>query len=1438
MERPEPAELDSVLPTELEAAPTDPQPTPPSVFPAEPLYPQQRLFPQLYPPWRGNEVPADRALPNDPTAHTEDISGPQITQLLPTAMLAPYPLEPEPEAPFLSARSKYFSSAQQHPLSFPATGVGFDELSLQLHPVAPGSYLPFRRDSADSSYGSMRPGFFLQMTPTDPAAWSVTSGHGALHPATSETATSESPQRMSSSGFQPVFSSPSAPRRREMLMQSPPITGPSYHHTFGQQAQLPVVGGVAMSGTPHDHSADDFRGLSSPTSRFVNPTSIQPHEEPEELFSELSSLVNLLSPPRGPPRSFFSSTPDPEIEAELDVLMSSSPIPGCLDLPPAEASVLDFLDERSMEQYHCDSPTRHATAPQHSTWQADAAEMQVDDSAYDGRLSFRRLIELVHEYLSDTTNECTVIITQSAAAQKSYGDEKRFFTTPVCRLLGGGWGVREIGSVPKTRQEGSSQTQLQVSLSTAERVTSSTAPGSSDSHSDNSSLPESVASPAIGTLDDHGGLQGSVNLVSERVDLLSSTTSVRDLPGACRPRRVALAVFSKLHIPDDEKRKTLPLFYKITAPIGEMLFKSKPFTKISKPSRKKLIMKSELLIRSGSTLTLFNRTKAQTGNTRYLGVCEQQGIVVPCTPDPDGLSAWDNWFVFCANDPAFDPHVARARSSMAAAESVPLVPVKDGQRQSKLVWMRPEASRVLQARHDNVGGSHYVTPPTTPGRKYAQARSKAAKGDTKGVENEAVRTQDDDEPMLIHYGDKVVLQHCATGLVVKPLIMRKIENRTHAVLQEEVQAEGRGDPVLPLHKLAFQLAEHPGNYVALRLQSALSLRPGFRRSSRLTSKPVKREMLPHAPVSSESEYEASSATKNGKRGRPTRKASALKKGKLPVTDNVGEICIWTLVATDHVETTFCLPLLTQSDREALSLPSSTISVPHPLLPNIRAVPTIFAMTRETANKHIFSGENFTAGLWLFLGQRPAYLTECLCQTALLVDIGTDETARRAAKGVPKVVPILLARDDGVVFRTGWYWSWESWCEKGEEKSEEEKEVDEDRAAGEALLALAGVATTTTQVADVDTVARDFAVIPCAGMVICPDPFRALQVDSNGVLGNSAERINEISKPLAMAGVSILYLSTYQTDYVFVKERRMPLVISTLQASDFAFLDVESFDFDHTPPPTPSLPYTPRTAAQSSHMYSAASTARPHFSDSTSSSPKHHTGAGTQQPDDTHLRNGRFLARKLVPQYTVRLVGLNREYVDQWILTVMRVILFEDTMRRRGAGRGVGGARMGSATHLPSSSSPPQSNSQPPQGRFFNYTADEEGISLVADAEVLAQFPEHCLNSSLSRRPLKCIQVDLADYGLDRYGIVCSMADPLAAAEIDLLYLSTYTTANVLVDEEDLPKAMGILDEVVANEKRKEEEEKAAELEVKHAEAGPLSSSDIAGVEDVMVDGEP
>ena len=103
----------------------------------------------------------------------------------------------------------------------------------------------------------------------------------------------------------------------------------------------------------------------------------------------------------------------------------------------------------------------------------------------------------------------------------------------------------------------------------------------------------------------------------------------------------------------------------------------------------------------------------------------------------------------------------------------------------------------------------------------------------------------------------------------------------------------------------------------------------------------------------------------------------------------------------------------------------------------------------------------------------------------------------------------------------------------------------------------------------ETVARDFPKPnACPGLVVCDDPFRALQIDSeyNGigwhcelflmgavlwnaikdmdltqtlnpsflfVAEDSGKRINQLSAPLARAGISIFYLSTYQTDFVFV-----------------------------------------------------------------------------------------------------------------------------------------------------------------------------------------------------------------------------------------------------------------------------------------------------------------
>ncbi|KAJ1557521.1 hypothetical protein HK405_015814 [Cladochytrium tenue] len=90
------------------------------------------------------------------------------------------------------------------------------------------------------------------------------------------------------------------------------------------------------------------------------------------------------------------------------------------------------------------------------------------------------------------------------------------------------------------------------------------------------------------------------------------------------------------------------------------------------------------------------------------------------------------------------------------------------------------------------------------------------------------------------------------------------------------------------------------------------------------------------------------------------------------------------------------------------------------------------------------------------------------------------------------------------------------------------------------------------------------------------------------------------------------------------------------------------------------------------------------------------------------------------------------------------------------------------------------------GRLVSFARSEEGASLVAGEELLARLPPRAtLTAGAADARLRCIQVDLRRHGLDRYGIVWSMAMPLVTRGINLLYLSTASAAHVLVDENDL-----------------------------------------------------
>ncbi|XP_071615742.1 recombining binding protein suppressor of hairless-like protein isoform X2 [Heliangelus exortis] len=181
------------------------------------------------------------------------------------------------------------------------------------------------------------------------------------------------------------------------------------------------------------------------------------------------------------------------------------------------------------------------------------------------------LRDSVRRYLQLPADQ-TVLILHAKVAQKSYGNEKRFFCPPPCVYLSGpGWKLKQEQIKSRDPGEGSFQ------------------------------------------------VCGYMGLDS----MGSSLMETQKLSFEEQPDQKGFGCAKALYISDVDKRKHFRLVLKLFFSNGQEIgtFHSKLIKVISKPSQKKQSLKNtDLCISSGSKVSLFNRLRSQTVSTRYLSV--------------------------------------------------------------------------------------------------------------------------------------------------------------------------------------------------------------------------------------------------------------------------------------------------------------------------------------------------------------------------------------------------------------------------------------------------------------------------------------------------------------------------------------------------------------------------------------------------------------------------------------------------------------------------------------------------------------------------------------------------------------------------------------------------------------------------------------------------
>ncbi|KAI9315166.1 hypothetical protein BX666DRAFT_2028747 [Dichotomocladium elegans] len=656
--------------------------------------------------------------------------------------------------------------------------------------------------------------------------------------------------------------------------------------------------------------------------------------------------------------------------------------------------------------------------------------------------------------------ERTIMILTSKVAQKSYGTEKRFLCPPPTTILSGAsWWTNETTSVmtPDGKPNNLinnfySDTSGKLSppkLTIHISGEATSQPGVLEWYASNGAVLEGPAAAAAAAASN---------------EIASGDTT---MSGKC--------VSKHLHINDaDEKRKRVEVLVKLQLGNGIQLgaLASKGIKVISKPSKKRQSVKNmELCIHHGTTISLFNRIRSQTVSTKYLGVSTgdqtKRGTNTNGTCFVARTGSWDPfviWIVDTSRTPDISTAPLKHHPANPSYPPPPAIAMQIDSSQQPLAIHYNQAV-VLQCVTTGLVSPVMVIRKVDKGSMVLGGNRLDDLSGTTGGEcgDEAI-------------GDPVSQLHkVAFQIVQDPSIAHSKKANFRHDLVSEINTS---DWVLPqtcqpITYLAC-LNDVVGMHKTTTARAIITSRPQPKdinvpatwieansnenndfvvahesdgkvvRKRRVSCDVVKPASLPaklhgstiaaahhRRRVNSLNDVPALSARRGSTNSTDHRRGSqdsvhASQQDGACWTEDVSDAAVWTIVGTDCATYTFWTPPPLVQDNQSLNSPFMAFdqSSSTPITP----FPVISQITPYSNGDLMIQGENMTRDLAVWFGDIKGPRTDyrsresITCSAPDLSDLLTSPVITVDEEDGSRRLPILLVRGDGIVYRTGKFYS--------------------------------------------------------------------------------------------------------------------------------------------------------------------------------------------------------------------------------------------------------------------------------------------------------------------------------------------------------------------------------------------------------------------------------